>query len=59
LAVAAVALSVFMFSAFWIYHYVDLEQDTGELGETENNESLNQALPPLSQGQGIMNFHRS
>ena len=33
LATLAVAGSVFMFCSFWIYHYVDLDYDSGDMIE--------------------------
>ena len=35
LATFAVAGGIFMFCSFWIYHYVDLEHDSGDMTELE------------------------
>lgn len=35
LGVAAVAVAVFIFCGFWVYHYVDLEHEADSITETE------------------------
>ena len=35
LATAAFAGAIFMFASFWIYHYVDLDHDSGDAAESE------------------------
>lgn len=35
LAVAALAGSIFTFCGFWVYHYIDLEQDVVESDEID------------------------
>ena len=35
LATAACAGAIFMFASFWIYHYVDLDHESGDAAEPE------------------------
>ena len=37
LATAALAGAIFMFASFWIYHYVDLEQESRDVAEPETD----------------------
>ena len=40
LATAALAGAIFMFASFWIYHYVDLEQESGDVAEHETDAEM-------------------
>lgn len=41
LTTGAIASAIFVFSSFWIYHYVDLKYESGDLAEpTSNTEML-------------------
>lgn len=40
LATAALAGAIFMFASFWIYHYVDLEQESQDVAEHETDAEM-------------------
>ena len=39
LALTVIALAIFVFCSFWIYHYIDLEHGSGDLAELETETS--------------------
>ena len=40
LVTGALAAAIFMFASFWIYHYVDLEQETRDVAEPETDAEM-------------------
>lgn len=40
LATGALAGAIFMFASFWIYHYVDLDHESGNLAEPETDAEM-------------------
>ena len=40
LATAALAGATFMFASFWIYHYVDLDHESGDQAEQERDAEM-------------------
>ena len=40
LATGALACAIFMFASFWIYHYVDLDQESRDVAEPETDAEM-------------------